>query len=855
MESAGSSQWTQMSNRMDEAAFFDTSLGYARAKGCWAPSRSARREKKPIEEEPGPDHTIMGPGGGVLYLREKIHISNFLSLYTKERHPPTVSETLNGSPYFRTYVDLDFKGPPGDTNVTLELKARLVAVCTQALRKFYSKFEEEGVRTDGHSGASIIFQAVCVSRPTKFKALPTTTNNSRSGSTASSGGGGGGRAAVAAAAAGEEQNDEDTNCIASDGVHIIWPRVILSVEQMVYVLTSMREAVREAFGERGPGCNAWDDVFDEQVYRNGLRMIGCCKSVSCPTCSEVREKADDELRNIVSAEYTTTFYKEMAAHGDRRKAVAAASNASTLAKEAFLGRVLGQHQLMVAGQKPEMSRTLIREIMKRISGSGGGKAAAASAVVAAKSKDTVRDRSECSLCHGRGLIFDNCPYSVDFVMSGSGELDDQETMVLKKDALLALRRCSIRKPDFEACNPPWSLYDGCTPPTTICGVAGGGGGRKRSRGGGGTTGGKMTSGSGVGDQQEDRVHILAHDPRHIIIRSLIHGYDHRFKDVRLDKIEVGVSPFALYSSGGGGNMLLSVRRRKLSTGGGGGGGGINTSGSTMASAALRNEGSGGGGSGNNPRTYAYFAHAAGPGSGSCLNLNRPHPHTNTKVYFAITPTFVAQRCMNASCKPDRHAGPCRRWNSSPRITIPPAISAILFPRGDVARSAREVATLSTSSSAQSRHDACVSHAHRSMTVQKLFGKDTFSLGIRPSSSELNVASTPTSASASRDDNISSIRGGGTEAKQRCESVCIPSLFQQVVHGRTRSMDVSGVSGAVAPTTLTFGQAPFAHGRASRFATLQSSSPSSLSQPAPLKIRINTTGSSASKPANAKTPVP
>jgi hypothetical protein len=669
------------------------------------------KERKPIEEDPGPDHTIMGPRGGVLYLREKTHISNFLSLYSKERHPPTVSETLNGSPFFRAYVDLDFKSPPGNGEMSADFKVRLVNICTRAMRRFYEPFEEDMRRREGYAGASLTFQAVCATRPTKFKA-PSTTATTTPAEEAGGGGGGGG-------------------CVASDGMHIIWPRVILSTSEMLYIVAAMREAVRREFGERSAeeGFNSWDDVFDEKVYRNGLRMLGCCKSVNCPTCSEVRDKADDELRNVVSTEYTAAFYREMAEHGDRVRAVAVATHESSQAKIEFLNRVLGQHQLMIAGQKPEMSKTLIQELMKRMPSSVGAREGRGGK----GSRAAATNKSDCTLCHGRGSIFDNSPYGVEFVISGSGEVDDRETLILKGDLLRALRRCSIRRPENDSCSPPWTVYAGCPPPVSSSGNHDSGN-RKRGRG--------AAAVAAAPSDGSERVYIPSHDPKHEIIRSLVRGYDRRFKDVRLDRIEIGLSPFASR-----GRVLVGSRR----TAGGGGGARADES-AAAAAAAVKKE-------------YAFFAYAAGPGSGSCMNLNRAAPHTSTKVYFVITHSCIVQRCMNASCKPDRRSGPCRRWTSSPRVDVPARMSEIIFPRGAFAYSAREI--VSTTPGSSSGVNTCLLEAGITQSTMELFGKDASSFQIRMAKLEGEA--------------MTRQKGGEKETLSTR-----PSFFSQVVLGRSTS---------------------------------------------------------------------
>lgn len=69
------------------------------------------------------------------------------------------------------------------------------------------------------------------------------------------------------------------------GIHVVWPRLFVTLDQALRIRQSVIDALEVVFGPREPPRNSWEDVVDESVYGDsGLRLLGSRKGVPCPAC-------------------------------------------------------------------------------------------------------------------------------------------------------------------------------------------------------------------------------------------------------------------------------------------------------------------------------------------------------------------------------------------------------------------------------------------------------------------------------------------------------------------------------------------------------------------------------------------
>jgi hypothetical protein len=70
------------------------------------------------------------------------------------------------------------------------------------------------------------------------------------------------------------------------GLHFYFPQLVVSFEEAIILLNSVKSSFRNCLGERDQlnGENTWDDVFDSAVYKNGLRDCYTFKTKSCNSC-------------------------------------------------------------------------------------------------------------------------------------------------------------------------------------------------------------------------------------------------------------------------------------------------------------------------------------------------------------------------------------------------------------------------------------------------------------------------------------------------------------------------------------------------------------------------------------------
>lgn len=70
------------------------------------------------------------------------------------------------------------------------------------------------------------------------------------------------------------------------GIHIYFSNLVVNFEEAITLLHAVALRVRDVLGERNLllGENAWSDVFDTSVYRNGLRDCATFKTNPCEKC-------------------------------------------------------------------------------------------------------------------------------------------------------------------------------------------------------------------------------------------------------------------------------------------------------------------------------------------------------------------------------------------------------------------------------------------------------------------------------------------------------------------------------------------------------------------------------------------
>jgi len=154
------------------------------------------------------------------------------------------------TPVFRYFMDLDFKQPAELPPRSMEAAAFVVC---RTLRRFWP----------GKAAGDSFFR--CVVSTTNYKLEP--------------------------ARAGEEVASK-----VKSGVHLIWPEIFLNDAMALDIRESVIADLQETFGPRAePAMNSWQDVVDLTVYKgSGLRMIGSCKTETCPAC---KRKGVDEDGN------------------------------------------------------------------------------------------------------------------------------------------------------------------------------------------------------------------------------------------------------------------------------------------------------------------------------------------------------------------------------------------------------------------------------------------------------------------------------------------------------------------------------------------------------------------------------
>ena len=85
--------------------------------------------------------------------------------------------------------------------------------------------------------------------------------------------------------------DPDAPHIVKSGMHILFTKVTVSVEQALCIRENVIATLRERLGNREPPANCWETVVDDKIYvESGLRMEGSLKIIVCPKCKRNEKK-------------------------------------------------------------------------------------------------------------------------------------------------------------------------------------------------------------------------------------------------------------------------------------------------------------------------------------------------------------------------------------------------------------------------------------------------------------------------------------------------------------------------------------------------------------------------------------
>lgn len=108
-----------------------------------------------------------------------------------------------------------------------------------------------------------------------------------------------GRVSSAIIATSPKQTSPETG-MEKFGAHIIFPYIILSMDNMVRLNLACRDMVTSCWPEmRTPPSNSWTDVFDTSMYRTGLRMLFVDKNQKCPHCPKAAAgSSSSSSRNV-----------------------------------------------------------------------------------------------------------------------------------------------------------------------------------------------------------------------------------------------------------------------------------------------------------------------------------------------------------------------------------------------------------------------------------------------------------------------------------------------------------------------------------------------------------------------------
>ena len=83
------------------------------------------------------------------------------------------------------------------------------------------------------------------------------------------------------------------------GFHLIWPNLIVGVEEALFIRSAIIQYVKK-HAQNISIFNDWEDVIDKSLYdpKHALRMNGCRKKTKCPVCKGKKNVPCDNCDNI-----------------------------------------------------------------------------------------------------------------------------------------------------------------------------------------------------------------------------------------------------------------------------------------------------------------------------------------------------------------------------------------------------------------------------------------------------------------------------------------------------------------------------------------------------------------------------
>ena len=211
---------------------------------------------------------LSGSAGMTLHLSEDVFLRLYSYAYLEGFRMHWVEQR---TPVFRLFMDFDFKQPEGILACNIE---RVAYIVNRTVKTFYP------------SGTNC--RLVCAATMYKVEqctGCPCSCTKDRDACLLCHGSG----------CTGKRNFDALIPCDKckgsfpvkrKTGVHILWPELFVTSEQVWEIRESVIADLAKTFGPRGGPMNVWRDVVDLAVYKacTGLRMMGSRKTDTCPLC-------------------------------------------------------------------------------------------------------------------------------------------------------------------------------------------------------------------------------------------------------------------------------------------------------------------------------------------------------------------------------------------------------------------------------------------------------------------------------------------------------------------------------------------------------------------------------------------
>lgn len=267
--------------------------------------------------------------------------------------------------------------------------------------------------------------------------------------------------------------------LVKSGVHVIFPEIILSYENLVRLNIACREAIETLVGPRIPPENPWSDVFDISMYRTGLRMVFMDKNTPCESCK----------------------------HGH------------------------------VVKERPQPLRDLHTKYIE----TGRTTTKTSQVYLHSRFEDTsvVSKSSSCGNPRCRnGYVGQNRPYRVRRCLDGLGHEDSFRMSRLRGSMYQAILECSIRAPRVRHERPHFFVFPGCPQLPPEIQLAAFATKAKDTKGvhiarvcAGGDA--EMTRAIQKESQRKTKIFLQPHDPRMHVLRTLVRSYAARFQGLEI----------------------------------------------------------------------------------------------------------------------------------------------------------------------------------------------------------------------------------------------------------------------------------------------------------------------------------